>query len=124
MQRPEFVRLTKQVKGGHEDVGYSYVIVRRGQRPGVPAEVSPGLEENPLSYPDTLTEDQFRDAAYSWPRIVFPPLKRSGHIILDSCTADGRVSPIVPGSGFMFMFFFRKNNEDHHPQIARKTAFL
>lgn len=30
-----------------------------------------------------------RQEAYSWPRLVFPPLKRSGHIILDGCTAEG-----------------------------------
>lgn len=27
--------------------------------------------------------------AYHWPRLIFPPLKRSGHIILDSCTTEG-----------------------------------
>lgn len=27
--------------------------------------------------------------AYHWPRLVFPPLKKSGHIILDACTPEG-----------------------------------
>ncbi|PCH34122.1 Rsm22-domain-containing protein [Wolfiporia cocos MD-104 SS10] len=29
--------------------------------------------------------------AYSWPRLVFPPLKRSGHVIIDGCTAEGKI---------------------------------
>lgn len=37
-------------------------------------------------------QDILRLEAYSWPRLVFPPLKKSGHIILDSCTAEGKVS--------------------------------
>jgi ribosomal protein RSM22 (predicted rRNA methylase) len=43
--------------------------------------------------PDTPAniEESLRKRAYHWPRIVFPPLKRSGHIILDSCTPGGRV---------------------------------
>ena len=33
-----------------------------------------------------------RGSAYHWPRLVFPPIKCSGHIILDSCTPSGRIS--------------------------------
>jgi hypothetical protein len=32
---------------------------------------------------------QLRGEAYRWPRLVFPPLKKSGHVILDACTAEG-----------------------------------
>lgn len=39
--------------------------------------------------PRTELESALRLEAYSWPRLVFPPLKKSGHIILDSCTAEG-----------------------------------
>lgn len=35
------------------------------------------------------TEELLRLEAYQWPRLVFPPLKRSGHIILDGCTPEG-----------------------------------
>ena len=28
--------------------------------------------------------------AYQWPRVVAPPLKRSGHVILDTCFPDGK----------------------------------
>jgi len=33
--------------------------------------------------------------AFGWPRLVFPPMKRSGHVILDSCTAEGKVMRIT-----------------------------
>jgi ribosomal protein RSM22 (predicted rRNA methylase) len=34
-------------------------------------------------------EGLLRSESYNWPRLVFPPLKRSGHIILDCCTPEG-----------------------------------
>ncbi|KAI0756542.1 mitochondrial small ribosomal subunit Rsm22-domain-containing protein [Daedaleopsis nitida] len=37
------------------------------------------------------TAATLRQEAYSWPRLVFPPLKRSGHMILDGCTAEGQI---------------------------------
>lgn len=36
LQRPSFVRLTKHVKRGEEDVGYSYVVIQRGERSRLP----------------------------------------------------------------------------------------
>lgn len=36
-------------------------------------------------------EAALRLEAYSWPRLVFPPLKRSGHVILDGCTTEGKI---------------------------------
>jgi ribosomal protein RSM22 (predicted rRNA methylase) len=43
--------------------------------------------ENPMSF--TALNDALRLEAYHWPRLVFPPLKKSGHIILDGCTPEG-----------------------------------
>lgn len=34
-------------------------------------------------------QETLRLEAFSWPRLVFSPMKRSGHVILDSCTAEG-----------------------------------
>jgi len=51
-----------------------------------------------------VTQDQELEAAlrqesFSWPRLVFPPLKRSGHVILDGCTAEGKIMrTIIPRS--------------------------
>lgn len=33
--------------------------------------------------------EALRLESFQWPRLVFPPLKKSGHIILDGCTAEG-----------------------------------
>jgi len=56
-------------------------------------------EQPPLtaSTPVTEAEEQehLRLEAFRWPRLVFPPMKRSGHVILDSCTAEGKVMRIT-----------------------------
>jgi hypothetical protein len=41
-------------------------------------------------------EETLRLEAFGWPRLVFPPMKRSGHVILDSCTAEGLSHPFIP----------------------------
>lgn len=138
LQRPEFVRKTKHSGVGHEDIGYSYVVIQRGSRPPLDPSSQNVGKMGPIAhedaqkevdkrsglvlYPDTHAnqehiqaqeediraaeiameqrdpptslvdiEHSLRNHAYHWPRLVFPPLKRSGHIILDSCTSAGRV---------------------------------
>jgi ribosomal protein RSM22 (predicted rRNA methylase) len=168
IQRPAFVRKTKASGVGHEDIGYSYVVIRRGARPGLPADevagtdaldfmkrgrvglvgkrdeerrmeraeaalgpkeieeleagtdaVSPegteatektssaeyaaDLQASPRSSSSiastgttgvtgtTSLEDALRLEANRWPRLIFPPLKRSGHIILDVCSPTGKI---------------------------------
>lgn len=135
LQRPEFVRKTKHSKIGHEDVGYSYVVIRRGTRPERPQSkvgrigdigqreinkiaasqaamtelVIDGdtIQPTKPSRSSTISslqmstaeadmtpeeiQDSLRSEAYHWPRLVFPPLKRSGHIVLDGCTAEGKI---------------------------------
>ena len=46
------------------------------------------LPPNETPYPDDLIELL---EAFEWPRLVFPPLKRSGHIILDACAPQGLI---------------------------------
>ena len=125
------MRKTKHSGVGHEDVGYSYIIMRRGPRPAL-VDTSVGrvgsvgrqdlqkqaattaLRQLSIHEPNThdatptaLTdvaeevglpstnvdegqlEGQLRQEAYQWPRLIFPPLKKSGHIILDACTNEG-----------------------------------
>ncbi|KAF9654157.1 Rsm22-domain-containing protein [Thelephora ganbajun] len=138
LQRPEFVRKTKHSGVGHEDIGYSYVVIRRGSRPPFDSSSHSVGKMGPISYdevrkdtdirsglmlyPDTHANEEhiraqeedirateiateqrdtpdspenvegsLRKHAYHWPRLVFPPLKRSGHIILDSCTPSGKI---------------------------------
>lgn len=133
IQRPSFVRRTKHSGVGHEDIDYSYVVIRRGQRP-LPSIRSVGrigevgrraLEKEALSSatvkelqldseheptadePHVIAtnelksetenipltagelEEALRLESYHWPRLVFTPLKNSGHIILDSCSPEG-----------------------------------
>ena len=104
IERPAFLRKTKHAKKGHEDTSYSYVVIRRGTRPLPPQEVAVA-DASPPQMVDAHEEDvlaQFnkdetntnlsyllQTSAYHWPRIVYPPLKRSGHIILDTCTPEG-----------------------------------
>lgn len=52
------------------------------------AEPSPENALAELESPSNL-EEALRSEAYGWPRLVFPPLKKSGHIIIDACTREG-----------------------------------
>jgi hypothetical protein len=131
MERPPFVRLTKHSGVGHEDIGYSYVVIRRGPRPSIP-DLKVGrlgdvgrrqkqLEEakrppvelelddgspQPSSTNVTAStqsektmeshdrdpediEDLMKAEASRWPRLVLPPLKKSGHVIMDVCDPSG-----------------------------------
>ncbi|KAF8624223.1 hypothetical protein AX15_005989 [Amanita polypyramis BW_CC] len=40
-------------------------------------------------------EVTLRQEAFNWPRLVFPPLKRSGHVILDGCTVEGKIMRMI-----------------------------
>lgn len=161
LQRPQFVRLTKHVKKGEEDVGYSYVVIRRGEkeRRGVvsasrdgrvgavgrweeekqkerknaeirgemwrestenaviesdadvevrerrgESDVAVDVDLGALDQEDVPSvmavenvdvlknelEDLLREESYDWPRVTFPPLKRSGHVIVDACMPEGQ----------------------------------
>jgi ribosomal protein RSM22 (predicted rRNA methylase) len=141
LSRPTFLRHTKHASKGHEDILYSYVVIRRGTRPAAPPSlwnpvVKPQLGSFPgkgkrvlkeisreaagsgdetsntqidLEWhhePETLAdqrrrdrhwiskapprpEEEIRAESFYWPRVIYPPLKRSGHVILDTCTKEG-----------------------------------
>ena len=55
----------------------------RGNPPAI------ALQSAPISENDRLA--MIRES-YDWPRVIYPPLKRSGHVILDSCTNQGKRS--------------------------------
>lgn len=137
LQRPDFVRKTKHAKSSFEDMGYSYVVIRRGPRPespgtrsgrigevgkrelekqdakqplavlqlhedfvqsqGATEPVEEALEQEEAILGETVASEDsetlqntLRQEAYHWPRLVFAPLKRSGHIILDACAPEGK----------------------------------
>lgn len=41
--------------------------------------------------PQEEVDEQLRAEAYSWPRLLAPVMKRSGHVVMDACTAEGNV---------------------------------
>lgn len=51
---------------------------------------SSDISASVLAMSQEQLEGALRQEAYSWPRLVFPPMKRSGHVVLDSCTAEGQ----------------------------------
>jgi hypothetical protein len=131
MERPSFVRRTKHSGIGHEDIGYSYVVIRRGPRPSIPdvkvgrlgevgrrqiqsegakgqpvelelddgSSVAPTQLANAIVPPEEITEPSTPSPAeidsllqaesFHWPRLVFPPLKKSGHVVMDVCAPSG-----------------------------------
>ena len=142
LQTPRFARKTKHKKDGESDSNYSYVIIRRGNRPEartqgsglfgavareeqernaqkeesmqqgmivpikgaqdgsyevmryIPSKVSSKSSE-PLDEAEQETlEQDMRKEAYRWPRLVYPPLKRSGHVVMDTCHPSGMSSTI------------------------------
>jgi hypothetical protein len=62
------------------------------------------LADTPIASSDNgmngQNEDQveqgLRKEAYMWPRVVAPPMKRAGHVILDTCFPDGASLPSLP----------------------------
>jgi len=65
----------------------------RAQEEDIQATEPVTEQRDALDSPENI-EGSLRKSAYHWPRLVFPPLKRSGHIILDSCTPNGRMFQI------------------------------
>ncbi len=69
------------------------MVIRRGSRPEVAADLEGTSARSDSTDVDsenpTSLDEQTRKEAYSWPRLVFPPMKNSGHVILDSCTPEG-----------------------------------
>jgi len=133
MERPPFVRRTKHSGIGHEDIGYSYVVIRRGPRPTIPdivvgrlgevgrrqkeleeakrppitlelddgssqtlptpviANTAPEKPLEPYGGNSAEIEDALKAEAFHWPRLVFPPLKKSGHVVMDVCDPSGKI---------------------------------
>ncbi|GAA6046363.1 hypothetical protein JCM3770_004883 [Rhodotorula araucariae] len=108
VKTPAFLRHTKHSSRGEEDAKFSYVVIKRGQRPVSPAHTSafsgllatlekdglPAAEGQAaasvvLSSPVDETTDVPSELA--WPRLIAAPKKRTGHIIMEVCTATGEI---------------------------------
>lgn len=79
VERPKFLMKTKHSKVNIEDAKYSYVVLRRGPRPTV-----------------TNTEQEdLETEAYSWPRLITPPLKKNKHVVMDVCSPEGEIQRMI-----------------------------
>lgn len=76
VQRPSFLMKTKHSKFNTEDSKYSYVVLRKGSRP-------------------SSQESTMEAQAYHWPRLIQPPLKKNGHVVLDTCSTSGEIQRMV-----------------------------
>ncbi|GAA5904730.1 hypothetical protein JCM6882_008359 [Rhodosporidiobolus microsporus] len=106
VQNPAFLRHTKHTTRGQDDAKFSYVVIRRGQRPAS-ATVAPEADafepvEEPeaakaesvvVHDPSVVAPEPPVDVAeeLARPRLIGPPMKRSGHVILEVCAASGEI---------------------------------
>lgn len=58
-------------------------------------EIPEDADAEPELSPSEL-QAQLQLEAYQWPRLIFSPLKKGGHVILDACTFEGASFPHVP----------------------------
>lgn len=95
-ERPGYLQRVLDAKTrNHEDLRYSYIAVRRGVDVSLhETPINPQIEDFDTSVTpprSPYSMDQLRAHAYTLPRVVFPPLKRQGHVILDVCTAQAKI---------------------------------
>ncbi|KAG0338372.1 37S ribosomal protein S22 [Podila humilis] len=107
---------TKHSKENFEDAKYTYVVLRKGPRP-TQSSTQPNIattvltpekeEDTPVKSgkkhkkqppPPPVTYDNFEDmfnASHSWSRIVVPPIKKDGHVVMDTCGQEGFLERII-----------------------------
>jgi ribosomal protein RSM22 (predicted rRNA methylase) len=164
MERPSFVRRTKHSGVGHEDIGYSYVVVRRGPRPRIPdvkigrlgevgrrqiqneeakrqpvelelddggslastqlanASVPPAGLTEPCTHNPAEIENLLKAESFHWPRLVFPPLKKSGHVVMDVCAPSGTFAFLTHNS--CQTQAYRQYLAYDCPKVPRETTIL
>lgn len=74
--RPELVPIEGGERGTFEAVNTSTLDVK-----------TPTAE----SLDDPAVREAVRAQAYTWPRLVAPPMKRSGHVVMDVCSPSGQL---------------------------------
>jgi len=73
----------REVEGGGGEFEMVSLSDLSGHTPSTATEVGKTEEE---------VNGELRTEAYTWPRVVAPPMKRAGHVILDTCFPDGESS--------------------------------
>jgi len=109
--RPQYLQ---RILGGrdknHEDILFSYVALQRGVDQREKDHIVQGhsaTETAFVGYEDQVDEFEEPNTVnvkriinpLSFPRVILPPIKRRGHVILDLCTPAGKIERwIVPRS--------------------------
>lgn len=95
--RPDFLqRIFGSKHRNHEDVEFSYVAIQRGVDMRATHGITQGKAETEAAfegYEDAPEDDapSTTPSANALPRMVFSPMKRRGHVILDVCTPESKI---------------------------------
>ena len=84
--RPPFLqRILGAKHHNHEDIGFSYLSVRRGidERR---SKVIPQDEESTLAALDGYEDNESEPNPFTLPRVLAPPIKKHKHVTFDLCT--------------------------------------
>ncbi|TLS21847.1 uncharacterized protein PpBr36_09279 [Pyricularia pennisetigena] len=109
---PFFQKVLGGVHQNHEDVDFSYLAVRRGggqsaesssteattggdmdtnTRRSPPSGPWQGKEATDRAFEGYGKKGEAPPSMLSLPRNILPPLKRTGHVVMDVCTPDGNI---------------------------------
>jgi ribosomal protein RSM22 (predicted rRNA methylase) len=99
LNRPLFLRNTMRRPTGHEDTVFSYIVIERPNATSAAAEAGTVHEEYEDGY---------------WGRLVREPLRRGKHVVMDACTAEGKLERRVSS---------KKNGAPGMYAIARKVRW-
>lgn len=90
--RPSYLQRILNAKSrNHEDIRFSYLAVRKGVDDRQTFGLVQGEAATKAAFEgyERYTEDE-NVSMLSLPRLVYPPLKRRGHVIMDVCTPEGK----------------------------------
>ncbi|KAG4305847.1 hypothetical protein PORY_000757 [Pneumocystis oryctolagi] len=82
--KPDYLRETKRSTYNIESTKYSYCVIQKGISRPTFQELNDNLDKDNLFY-----------SSYSWPRLILPPLKKRGHVIMDACISNGTIQRLI-----------------------------
>lgn len=94
--RPPFLQRVLGAKDrNHDDVDFSYIAVQKGRdlqdTSNHQEPVVQGGEATNSAFEGYEDEETDQVNSLTLPRVVFPPLKRPGHVTIDLCTPAGKI---------------------------------
>lgn len=92
--RPGFLqRVLGATDRNHDEVDFSYISVMKGKdiRAGHPESYDDVSDPWHLQQIPSVTSTEDFPLTTDLPRIVYPPLKRRGHVTIDLCTPAGKI---------------------------------